>query len=184
MADEDSEVERFRTNNGRVVGVIGLAGVLLLLALEVAAGPTDVSPGLVAGCLLVALVIWVVLLRPAARVEGGDLVLRGPVDTLWIPLAAIEQVAVGSILAVRADGRRFSSTAVNRSHRETARDVKAGSDIARRSYGAYVEDRIQRLAEDAQVAGRPAGGVRRAWAWPEIAGLVVLTLAFVVTLLV
>ena len=182
MADEGNEVERFRATNGRVVGVIGLAIALVVLVIPVVQDPSDVPPGLVAGCLLGGLVVWVVLLRPAARVEGADLVLRGPLDSRWVPLAAIDRAAVGVVLVVLVDGSRYTNTSISRTRRESARDDKAVGDLAKRSYGAFVESRIRRLVDDAHAAGVPAGDVRRERAWPEIIGLAVLGVVFVVTM--
>ncbi|GAA3805567.1 hypothetical protein [Nocardioides panacisoli] len=184
MADEGDEIEKFKATNGRVMGLIGLAVALLVAVLAVVSGVSAATVAVVVGCVLAGVVVWVVLLRPAARVEGPDLVLRGPLDTRWIPLAAIDRVAVGSILVVLVGGRRYSNTAVHRSRRDSRRDDKLGADVVQRSYGAYVESRIERLVADARAAGRPAGDVRREWAWPEIAALVVLGVAFVVALVV
>jgi hypothetical protein len=184
MADEGDEVEKFHATNGRVVGLLGLAVALLVAVLAVVSGLSRTTVAVVIGCLFVAVVVWAVLLRPAARIDGADLVLRGPIDTRWIPLAGIERSAVGSILVVLVGGRRYSNTAISRSRRESRRDDKVGTDLTQRSYGAYVESRIERRASDARAAGLPVGEVRREWAWPEIAGLVVLAGAFVVTLVV
>lgn len=179
MADEGNDGERFRATNGRLIGVVGLVLTLTVIVLNLISGP---SLGVLVGCLLAGLVIWVVLLRPAARVERDDLVLRGPLDTRWIPLASIDRSAVGAILVVRVGERRYTNSAISRSRRQSRNDDKVGADLTRRSYGAYVESRIDRLVEDAHAAGKPAGGVRRAWAWPEIAGLVLLTLALAVAI--
>ena len=190
MADEDGEVERFHPTSGRVVGVVALLATAAVLVIGVVDAPNGVPLALVPGCLLAALVIWVVLLRPAVRVEGEDLVLRGAVDTRWVPLAAVDRVSVGVLLVALVGDRRYASSAVGRSRREARRDDKAaaasdrGVDPADQSYGGFVQSRLERLVEDARAQGKPAGVVRRAWAWPEIVGLVVLGLVFVVALLV
>ena len=182
MADEGNEVERFHATNGRVVGVIGLALVLVVLVLELVDRRSDISLPVVVGCLLAGLVVWVVLLRPAARAEGDDLVLRGAVDTLRVPFAAIDRAAVGFVLVVVVGEKRYTNTSISRTRRESARDDKAGGDPAKQSSGAFVESRIRRRVEDAHAAGVPAGDVRREWAWPEIIGLAVLGVAFVLAL--
>lgn len=189
MADEDGEVERFHPTSGRVIGVLALVATAAVLVLGVVDAPHGIPLPLVPGCLLAALVIWVVLLRPAVRVEGDDLVLRGSLDTRWVPLASVDRVSVGVLLVALVDGRKYASAAVGRSRREAGRDDKAaaasetGVDPANQSYGGYVQSRLQRLVDDAHAQGKPAGAVRRAWAWPEIAGLAVLGVAFVVALL-
>lgn len=183
MADEGDDVERFRATSGRVMGTIGLVLVAAVIVLGLVSGVRQALDGLVPGCLLAALVIWVVLLRPAVRAEGDDLVLRGSLDERRIPFASIERVSVGVVLAVRAGGRRYTNTAVGRTRRESARDDRVGTDLARRSYGAYVESRLEKLVDDARAAGLPEGDVRRSWARPEIVGLVALTLLLAVTVL-
>lgn len=181
MAGEGDDVERFRATNGRVVGFIGLllvAGVLLLAVVD---GITRAPVGLVPGCLLAALVVWVVLMRPAVRTEDDHLLLRGSLGDHCIPLSSIDQVSVGALLVVLADGRRFTNTAVGRTRRESARDDRVGTDLTRRSYGAYVESRLEQLVADARAKGLEPGEPRRSWAWPEIAGLALLTAVVLAT---
>jgi hypothetical protein len=190
MAGEDGEVERFHPTSGRVVGVVALLATAGVLVVGIVDAPNGIPLGLVPGCLLAALLIWAVLLRPAVRVEGGDLVLRGAFDTRWVPLAAIDRVSVGVLLVALVGDRRYASSAIGRSRREARRDDRsgAGSDSgvnpANQSYGGFVQGRLERLVDDARAQGKPAGAVRRAWAWPELAGIAVLAVAFVVALVV
>lgn len=178
-----SEVERFPPTNGRVSGIVGLVVVGVVLVASILDAGAEVAPWLVCGCLFAVVVIWVVLLRPAVRVEGTDLVLRGEVDTRRVPLAAVERVVVGPVLAVSVDGRRYTNTAIGRSRRQSRKDDREET-VQGMSVGAFVESRIAALAEDARLRRVEPGAVRRAWAWPEITALVVTALATVVAILV
>jgi hypothetical protein len=139
--------------------------------------------------------VWAAMLRPRVWATREHLVMRNMLHTVSIPLAAIETVAVRQVLAVSAGDNRFVSPAVGKSWRQTLRSNKqAERDTATASYPVFVEERISQLADDAraqqgvrrfsdeQVA--LAAGVRRQWAWPEIAALAACVAAFVVTLVV
>lgn len=197
-------VERFRPTSGRVTGT----GALLLVAAVVVVGVADREDGLpawvVLGALLLGVLVWASMLRPAVRVTTEDLVLRNMLDTVTVPLGAIEAVAVRQVLAVRAGDRRFVSPAIGRSWRQAVRTGSGPSSqpaatptataTSAMSYPDYVEDRIRRLASDDRTRRgiramseeqlALAREVRRRPAWPEIAMLVVTAVGLVVTLLV
>lgn len=177
--DDAPQVEKFTPATSRIGGVLGLLLVVAIAVVSVVDAGGDVPPWLLAGCALVGVAIWAFMIRPDARAEGGELVLRGPVDTRWVPLGAIEDVAVGAMLAVTAEGRTYTNASVGRSFRQSRRDP--GADLAARSHGAHVEARIDALATGARVNAPTAGAVRREWALPEIVALVVTGLALVVT---
>lgn len=193
----EQEVERFTVWGGRIIGGIGLAVVAVVLVLGVAGSGDPYHPAVYPICGLVALAIWAMLIRPAVSVADGRLVLRNPISTVRIPLASIQLVVIRQWLAVLAGRRRFTSSGIGRSLRQGLRDDRrdkaSGVDVANLSYGALVEHRLQRLAEEArdregigleseeQVA--LASGVRREWAWPEIGLFAVLVLALGVALL-
>ena len=107
-------------------------------------------------------------------------------DTDRIPLAAIDEVVVRQVLGVRADEKRYVSPAIGtrssaRSGRATGRD-----GVPELTYPDYVRDRILDLADGARRRHRLRASCPpyAAWAWPEIAGLVVTALGFVVAILV
>ena len=196
MAEE--QVERFTVWSSRIVGVVGLLAVAGVVLLGVTGAGGDYHPAAYAICGLVGVVIWVVILRPVVAIDGDRLVLRNPLSQVSVPLAAIEQIAIRRWLAVRVGDRRLTNAGISRTRRQGVRDDQRGDvtgmEIAALSYGAIVERRIQRLTEDArdrqgiknysdeQLA--LAADVRRTWAWPEIAALVVLALATAVALLI
>jgi hypothetical protein len=193
--DDNSARQRFQATNGRVTGWIGLgaAAVVLVLALVDFDSGTPLVAAL--GALLGGLVVWMVMLRPALWTEADDLVMRGIVRTDRIPLASIDKVAVGQVLAVSAGGHRYVSPVVGYTVRQTVRARSAGAASARQasnqdprspvgSYQDFVEDRIAHLAKEHRERRPAAGPVRRSYAWLEIAGVVGLVAAIVVWALV
>ncbi|MFB9312589.1 hypothetical protein [Nocardioides plantarum] len=213
--DGDNQRESFGATSGRVFGIIGLLVGAALVVGGLSGSPiTWEVPSI--GVLILVL-SWTALLRPSVSVAGGDLMLRGMVDTVSIPLGAIEQVSVRQVLSVVAGDRKYSSAAVGRGRREMFRDQVRGTgaggggaggagalggastlggaigadagDADGASFGLYVESRLSSLAADARTrAGVRVGsreqdalaeGIRRTWAWPEIAALSASVLAVV-----
>lgn len=192
----EEQVERFTVWGSRIMGAIGLTVVAVVLVLGVVGGsdgyPAPIYP--VLG--LVGLMFWTMLVRPAVAVVDDRLVLRNPFTTVRLPLAAIEQVVVRQWLAVRVGDRRFTNSGVGRSYRQAMRDDRKGDvsglDIANLSYGAIIERRIDKRAEDARTQqgialysdeqAALAADVRREPARIEIGLLAVLLLALVATL--
>jgi len=192
----EEQVERFTVWGSRIMGATGLTVVAVALVLGLVGGsapyPAPVYP--VLG--LTGLLFWVMLVRPAVSVVDDRLVLRNPFTTVRLPLAAIEQVAVRQWLAVRVGDRRFTNAGVGRSYRQAMRDDRKGDvsglEIVDLSYGAIVERRIGKRAEDARTRegialysdeqAALAADVRREPARIEIGLLVVLVLALAVTL--
>ncbi|WP_139978125.1 hypothetical protein [Nocardioides litoris] len=194
--DSDNSDERFRPSNGRVSGVSAIALGVVVVGF-VLADEGDLSwPAFVFGLLLVG-TGWTVFLRPAVSIEGGDLVLRGMLQTVRLPLVAVEHVVVRRVLAVLAFDRRWTSPAISRGRRElrstdrgTARDGGGGATGGAGAgdvYGVFVEERIRRAADDARAQAGPGadrGVVRREWAWLEIAWLGATGVLLLVLLLV
>ena len=192
----DEQVERFTVWSSRIVGVVGLVTVAVVVLLGVTGAGGDYHPAVYAVCGLIGVVIWVAIIRPEVAIAGDRLVLRNPLNKVGIPLAAIEQIAVRRWLAVKVGDRTLTNAGISRSRRQGVRDDQrkdvTGIEIAALSYGAIVERRIQRQAQEArdrqgikiysdeQLA--LAADVRRTWAWPEIAALAVLSVAAVVTM--
>ena len=193
MAEE--RVERFTVWSSRILGGLGLALVIVVVALGIPGVGDTYPPVTYAGCVLVGVALWVALIRPEVAVVGDRLVLKNSLSTERVPLAAIEQVVVRHWLTVSAGDRRFTSAAVGRSSRQSLRDDRKGDvkglEIANLSYGAIVERKIDKLAEDARMRQgierysdeqqTLADDVRREWARVEIALLGVSSLAVAVT---
>lgn len=183
----DAAVERFHATNGRISGYLGLvcAGVVLVLAIVAWGG--DRAPVVAVAALLGALLVWVALLRPALWVSRDHLVMRNMLHTDHVPLASITTVVVGQVLAVVAVDRRYTSPVVGYTARQTLRN-RAGmsrnreAPTAINTYQVFVEERIIHLAQEHRELHGDAAKVRRTFAWPEIAALVVLVAGLVVTL--
>ncbi|MCW2795952.1 hypothetical protein [Nocardioides sp.] len=193
----DEPVERFRPTSGRITGGIGLAVALAIVVIGIVDRGAIPGPVLT-GALVVGVLVWASTLRPRVSVTEDHLVLRNMLDTVSIPLASIEEIAVRQVLAVRAGADRYVSPAVGRSWRQTIKSNKRNTavpvDAALASYPDFVEQRIRQRCDDERAKrgiqsysdeqAALAEGVRRQLAWPEIAALAVATLAFVISLLV
>lgn len=190
-------VEWFRPTSGRILGVVGLvvAGGVLALAVRYHAEESSLPLGL--GSVCAGVLIWAAMLRPRVGVSSSTLILRNMLETISLPVAAVEELAIRQVLAVRVGDRRYVSPAIGKSWRTLARSSvgrgRVESDRAP-DYQTFVEDRIRQLADDARARagirrGSPehlalAAGVRREPAWPEIALLAVTGVGFVASLVV
>ena len=200
-AGDDSVVERFAPTSGRVSGIVGLitAGVVLILAVLGWDAGTPLGVAIVA--VLGAVLVWSAMLRPALWTTTRDLVFRGIFSTTRVPLAAIDTVVVTQVLAVKVGDQRYVSPVIGYTVRQTMKaKVRDGQGPATSAAGpsqehqAFVEARIGYVAQDARDRlgirkGSPeqqalAADVRRTWAWPELAAVVLLSAGFVVWLLV
>ncbi|WP_134739549.1 hypothetical protein [Nocardioides sp. 503] len=197
--------ERFAPTSGRVMGLVGLALFLGVVGIGLFDRDAGIADWVVVLCALLALLVWASMLRPRVSLVGDELELRNMLETVRIPLAAVEELAVRQLLAVRAGERRYVSPALGKSRRALRRPAGGGGARAGRTrtspdrildvdYADFVENRIRQRMEDER-AGRGirpgsaeqaalASEVRRTPAWLEVAGVVVLVLALVVTLVV
>ena len=178
-----------------MIGVVALVLVAAVILAGIFDHDEELPVPMIAGAVVFGALVWSSMLRPRVWVTEDDLVLRNMLDTVRIPLAAIESVVVRQVLAVGAGDSRYVSPAIGLSWRQTYKSTHDGAPrTATESYPVFVEERISQLAEDArarrgvrrysdeQVA--LASGVRRQPAWAEIAVLTVATLVFVVSLFV
>lgn len=193
----DEVVQRFHATSGRVTGWLAVA----LSAAVVVGGVAYLDEGFpvwVAGAaLLVGVLAWAAMLRPALWATTEHLVMRNLAETVHIRLAAVEELAVRQVLAVRAADRRFVSTVVGRSWRKTLRSRRperpgeAGPQEGM-AYADFVEDRLHELVDGARRAEgvRPGSAeqlalpdaVRREPAWLPVALIAVAALVLVVSL--
>ena len=67
------------------------------------------------------------MLRPALWVTEEHLVMRNLVDTVHIRLAAVEEMVVRQVLAVRVGDQRFVSTVLGRTWRKSLKSRMARS---------------------------------------------------------
>ena len=176
--------EKFPPTSGRVMGVLAVGLAVALCVYAIVDGRGGFEAPVAWGAAFAAVVSYASLLRPAVRVDAGALILRNMIDTNVVPLAMIDEVVVRQVLVVRAGDKRYVSPAIGNSFFRTIRPKTARDGETELTYPDYVRDRILHLADGAR---RRAGSgelppVRRLWAWPEIAGLVVTALGFVVAL--
>ena len=173
----------FKPTGGRVTGVLGLVAAVVVVGLGIKG---KVASEIVVGGLLFAVLVWVTLLRPRVGLSSDALVLRGMVSAHHIPLAAIDNVTLRQVFAVWAGGRRYVSAAVGLPYYEIMREQRRRETTphpgSSSTYAHHISDLVDSRARQARADHLPAGEVRREWAWPEVAAIVVLLIALVVTL--
>ena len=125
--DGEAVVERFQPTSGRFSGwaAVGLSAAVLV---AMVAYLDDGFPAWVGGvALLVGVLGWAAMLRPALWATEEHLVMRNLAETVHIRLAAVEELAVRQVLAVRAGERRFVSTVLGRTWRKTVMSRRPAS---------------------------------------------------------
>jgi hypothetical protein len=126
VSDESLEgLEHFAPTGGRIVGVLGLvmaAGLVGLWALDRDGVPAPVAAAALVGGVLV----WASLLRPRVSVSRDTLFLRNMLETVHVPLAAIDELVVRQILVARVGDKKFVSPAVGRKLRKVMRAPRPG----------------------------------------------------------
>jgi hypothetical protein len=178
-----------------LVPALVLVACVVALVAGALDGPDRVDVVLLGTVLLLGAGVVLAYLRPAVLVHGEDLVLRTPLGSTSIPLAAVERVTVSRFLAVFAGEQRFVSTTVSRPLRGlvrgTARPAVPGEvPWSSLTEADLVEQRLAQLAEDARARAGVAllsdeqaalaAQVRRRWSWPSVAALVVPSVVLVV----
>ncbi len=126
LEDRDGPVEHFAPTAGRVTGVLGL----LLAAAVLVTGivrPGGVVAPIMALAVLGGAVAWAAQLRPRVSVSPETLYLRNMVETVEIPLAAVDELVVRQVLAVRVGDKRFVCPGLGRKLRKIVRKPKAQS---------------------------------------------------------
>jgi hypothetical protein len=197
--DTEFTVERFQPTSGRITGWL----TVVLAASVVVAGLSYRDEGfpmwVAAAALLVGVLAWAAMLRPALWATQEHLVMRNLAETVHIRLAAIEEIAVRQVLAVRAADRRWVSTVVGRSWRKAIVTRRApahgeGEPQEGMPYADFVEHRLHELVDRARTAAgvRPGSteqlalpdAVRREPAWLPLGLVAVAVVVLVVTLFV
>lgn len=195
MPQELDDEIRFRPTSGRILGSVAVIAGVVVLAIALL-DPGSVPAPLAAGVALFSVLAWASMLWPRVSLTAGDLVLRTMLEHQRLPLAAIEDLAVRQVLAVRVGEKRYVSSALGRPLRKALGigvrkdEGKAPADV---EYVDHVEQQIRdrmeqarsaagvRLLSDEQLA--LAAGVRREPAWLPIGLIAVAVLALVVTLI-
>lgn len=191
--DPHEESLEFAPTSGRVMGVLTvLLGVVAVVV--TVAFPGDYPVPVATGGLLVGVLAWAAMLRPRVRLDGAWLVLRGMVSTLRLPLAGLQSVVVQQVLVATVDDKRYANPGVGRSRFRAMRRPRSTRDLTMTpvpgegwtpdegaDYADFVEDRIREAARVARGVPDAPSGVRREWAWPEIALVLGSLLLFVVS---
>jgi hypothetical protein len=195
-------IERFARGSARWLGYFG---VLVGGVTSVVATATGLSNWReIALGVGIALISWVVLIRPEASLHEHGVYFRNMLRDAFIPASKIEACHTSQTLMVRAEAVVYHCPAVTRSARSMIREKHGGRTSVLGSFGglgggnaqpptpaefrygeelqsatsyeAYVETRILRAAEDAVPDDRSAVV---AWALQPVAGTVFAVLAVV-----
>lgn len=201
----DQPVERFKPTSGRFLGSVGLAVVAFVIGYVALESRTLNGLRTVLAMLLVATVIWVTQMRPRATAYADTLVLHNMLRDTFVPLRLIDEASVRQTLNVWVGDRRYTCVGIGRSvrslvgHRtpsarifgfDKLNDASAHAgeiphpEHTAMPYATFVEIRVDDLANYARKERPkdPDARVRRSWAWPEIAALVLTSAGLVATL--
>ena len=199
MPQEKADEIRFRPTSGRIMGSLSVIAAVAVVVIAI--GDLGVVPApVVAGAVLVGVLGWATMLWPRVSVTSEELVLRTMVEHQRLPLAAVEDLAIRQVLAVRVGEKRYVSTAVGKSWRKAmvgdraATRKQADKPVTEVAYADYVEQEIRKRMEHARsVAGVAllsdeqlalASGVRRAPAWLPIGLMAAAVVGVLVSVLV
>lgn len=185
-------IEKFRSGTGRLSGYVALGLAVAVVAPVLSDGYQSNEWKVLSGIAFFSYAAWIVLLRPLVAITGGSLLVRSMLSDVRLPLASVEDVKIRQFLVVRAGGHTWSSTGLGRSRIQLWR-LRRGQDDAGNRYADFVEQRIRAVSENARArAGiallsdeqfHLASGIRPAWSWPVIGGLIGLGAAFLVAVI-
>ncbi|GHJ61346.1 hypothetical protein NOK12_38640 [Nocardioides sp. OK12] len=163
MTGPDEYVEVFKPTSGRFLGVVGL----LVCAGVVVIGLVDPGSGFGVTTMAVAVLVGVLvhgsMLKPVVRATDDELEMVNLFETVRLPLAGVETVAVRQVLAVLVGDKRYVSPAVGRTFRQALRKPRSTRELAMTpvpgeglvaeegmNYADFVEDRLRELAAQAR----------------------------------
>ena len=181
----DSHVATFHAS-GRGVGVLALLMVAGALVFGAVASDAHYAAWVWPALALIAVVVWCVILRPCIRLAPTALELRNALSTVQVQLGAVETIEVRQVARVRVGGRTLTCAGAGRTRKVIRRDTQLSGDAPVQDYsdGALLEQRVRhRAAELVELGEATDPTIRRTWAWPEIAALVVTVAATVVAAL-
>lgn len=177
-------LERFPPTSGRWLGVATLALLAVVAGFVLADGQITARLGLLVGLAAVALVSWVVLVRPTVHAREDHLLLRNLVRDTEVPWHLVEHVRASQTLRVTVGDRVHHGVAVGRSARADVRAQRnrsgqqpSESPHPSPDYLDYVVDRITRLASEQAAASADRPSVTHRWARVELLLGLVLALA-------
>ncbi len=185
-----SAEERFApSGSSRVLGVLSL----VVLAAFVGWGiVSSVNPAVILAAVLLGALVWAYNVRPSLRISGETLVMSNPLQTITIPLIAIEYVRITYYVVARIGEQRYTCPAISRSRRKMAVGGDGGS-LSGEVYPDLVESKITQRARELRTSRgvelftpeheAHVARVVRARAWPEITVLVGSALGLVAAIL-
>jgi hypothetical protein len=169
--DGEAVVERFQPTSGRLSGWFAVALSATILVAEVVYRDRDFPVWVGATGLLIGVLAWAANLRPALWATEEHLVMRNLFETVHIRLAAVEEMAVRQVLAVRAADKRFVSTVLGRTWRKTVtsrRDPSAGEGPHEgMPYIDWAEHRLRELVDSARERAGVTTGSQEQLALPD-----------------
>lgn len=194
---DQPEIEKFRPTNSRVFGVLAVLSGTVIPVLWLVDRSAGIPGWLVWASLLFSVLAFGSMLLPAIWLTPERLVLRNMLESVSIPLAAVEQVAVRQVTAVRAGEKRYVSSAVGKNWRQALRSSRPDADPTAPApanphdiaYADFVQQRIyDRATQERHRLGianssdeqlEAAAGIERQPFWPMIAAVAVCVLGFV-----
>lgn len=203
-------VARFGPTSGLFSGVLGLLCAATCIAVAVLPGGSLRSSLLLGfGGLAFAGIVWAYFLRPRIVLDtaAGVVVLRNPLYSWVIPLAAVRAVQVRAVTGVRTDEHTYDGIAVGYPLRKLVRSRYQPAGSSHDAYGVngrllslepdrppqlthasqqdeqtLMRERLLHAADEARMLNRPAGPVVRRWARIELTVIAVASAGFVVAL--
>jgi hypothetical protein len=169
--DGEAVVERFQPTSGRLSGWSAVALSATLVVAAVVYRDQGFPPWVGAAALLGGVLAWASMLRPALWATEEHLVMRNLGETVRIRLAAVEEMAVRQVLAVRAGDRRLVSTVLGRTWRKTvtSRRDPAAEEGTREgmNYADWAEQRLRELVDAARERAGVTAGSEEQRALPD-----------------
>jgi hypothetical protein len=199
-------VERFKPTNGFVLGYVGVLLAALTVGYVLVAVHTVVGLRVGLAAAFFGVVVWATQIRPRAAAYPETLLLKNAVRDFEVPLVLVDDVSVRQMLNVWVGDRRYVCIGIGESvramikpkhgdqgsmlgssrwHEFADRANRAAPEDTAMPYTTWVTTRIEELVEQAKKA-RPEGYVeataRPRVAWPALVALLVLGVAFLVSL--
>ena len=203
-------VERFKPTSGQALGYVGLACAVFALGYVVWTVHSGTGLRIGLGAVFFGALIWVTQVRPRATVYPDHVLLKNAVRDAHVPLAAVDEVAMGQTLSLWVGDARYTCIGIGNSVRNDVRsrrraaldeaelgtsrfsELRRKADMANlderaMSYQTFVVTRLEELVDQArrEHAGTqlPPGRAHWTTAWPEVTVLTVAGVAFVAALL-
>jgi hypothetical protein len=170
----------FRSTLARVIAWIFVAFAALNLIDVVVRGRGQSGRIAFAVLVAIALVAYVLGLRPGVVADSRQVVLRNPLRDVSVPWSAVTAIDSTDALRIHSGSavfRSWSIAAGNRARRRALGTPSAGGgnaavrgDMAGRTHADFVVDQLTQVWKSRR--GDAAGAPQISWSWPAIACLV------------